>query len=402
MGAVGATSGATEFLHRSERPVAPTPLTNTQIQSAKPKGKPIRLFDERGLYLEISPGGGRWWRFKYRFAGKEKRLSFGVFPDVGLKDAREKRDEARKQVAAGIDPGELRRAAKIALVEKTENTVEAIAREWFAKYSPGWAHSHSSKVISRFERDIFPWPGSCAIKEVKATDLLAAVRRIESRGALETAHRTLQNCGQFLRYAVATGRADRDVSADLRRALPPVKGAHHPSITEPKAVGTLLRVIDGYRGSFVTKSALKLAPLVFVRPGELRKAEWNEIDFEAAEWRIPAARMKMSALHVVPLSSQAIAILLELQPLTGSGRFVFPGAIHKDRWMSENTVNAALRRLGYSKAEMTGHGFRSMASTLLNEQGWNRDAIERQLAHAERDSIRAAYTTRSTYPSVER
>jgi integrase len=377
-------------------------LTNTQIQNSKPSGKPVRLFDERGLYLEIAPAGGRWWRFKYRFAGKEKRISLGVFPDVGLKEARDKRDDARKQVAAGIDPGAVRKASKIAVIESTENTVEAVAREWFTKYSTSWAYGHSSKIIRRLERDIFPWLGSRPIREVKAPELLTVLRRIESRGALETAHRALQNCGQFFRYAVVTGRADRDLSADLRGALPPVKEKHHASITEPKAVGALLRAINSYSGSFVTKCALKLAPLVFVRPGELRKAEWSEINFDTTEWRIPAERMKMAALHIIPLSSQAIAILRELKPLTGDDRFVFPGVRNRNRPMSENTVNAALRRLGYSKTEMTGHGFRSMASTLLNEQGWNRDAIERQLAHAERDAIRAAYNYADYLPERRR
>lgn len=378
------------------------PLTVTQIQNAKPQDKPVRLFDERGLYLEIAPAGGRWWRFKYRFGGKEKRISLGVYPDVGLKDARDKRDAARKQVAAGIDPGEARKTAKQAVIEKTENTFDAIAREWFAKYSPNWASSHSSKIIRRLELDVFPWLGSRPIRDIIAPELLSVLRRIESRGAVETAHRVLQNCGQIFRYAVATGRADRDISTDLRGAIPPVKERHHPSITEPKLIGALLRAINGYRGSLVTKCALMLAPLVFLRPGELRKAEWSEVNFEHAEWRIPATRMKMRALHIVPLSTQAMAILRELYPLTGSGRFIFPGARGKGLTMSENTVNAALRRLGYTKDEMTGHGFRSMASTLLNEQGWNRDAIERQLSHAERDSIRAAYNYAEHLPERKR
>jgi len=366
-------------------------LTVAQIQAAKPISKPVKLFDERGLYLEVVPAGGKWWRFKYRFAGKEKRISLGIYPDVGLKEARDKRDDARKQVAAGIDPGEARKAAKIAIIEKTENTVETVAREWFNKYSPSWAYSHSSKIIQRLERDVFPWIGSRPIREVKAPELLSVLRRIEERGAIETAHRALQNCGQFFRYAVVTGRADHDLSAALRGALPPVKEKHHASITEPKAIGALMRAIDGYQGSFVTKCALKLAPLVFVRAGELRKAEWPEVNLEQAEWRIPAMRMKKNAPHIVPLATQAVAILHELQPFTGKGRFVFPGACNRDRPMSDNTVLSALRRLGYAKTEMTGHGFRSMASTLLNEQGWHRDAIERQLAHAERDAIRAAY-----------
>ncbi|MEB0165111.1 tyrosine-type recombinase/integrase, partial [Glaciimonas sp. CA11.2] len=263
--------------------------------------------------------------------------------------------------------------------------------EWFSKYAPNWVASHSDKIIRRLERDIFPWLGSRPISEISAPELLDVLRRIEKRGAIETAHRAHQNCGQIFRYAIATGRAERDPSGDLKGAIPPSKEKHHPSITEPKAVGELLRCIGGYTGSFVTKCALQLAPLLFVRPGELRKAEWSEINLDTAEWRIPAEKMKMRAVHIVPLSIQAVAILNEIMPLTGKGKYVFPGARTNGRPMSENTVNGALRRLGYGSDDMTGHGFRSMASTLLNEQGWNRDAIERQLAHAERDSIRAAY-----------
>jgi len=268
---------------------------------------------------------------------------------------------------------------------------EAVAREWFAMFSPRWVEAHSSKIIRRLEVYIFPWLGTRPLKDIKALELLNTLRRIETKGAKETAHRALQICGRIMRYAVATGRAERDVSRDLMGALAPVKAQHRAAITEPTAVGVLLRTIDRYSGSFVTQCALRLAPLVFVRPGELRKAEWTEIDFDKQEWRIPAARMKMRAPHLVPLSKQAVAVLRELQPLTGDKRFVFPGSVGRDRSMSDNTVNVALRRLGYAKEEMTGHGFRAMASTLLNEQGWNRDAIERQLAHAERDGVRAAY-----------
>lgn len=366
-------------------------LTDTAIRNAKPKEKPYKLADEKGLFLLVHPNGGRYWRFKYRFVGKEKLLALGVYPDVSLKEARERRDNARKQVAADIDPGQHRKALKAAKATCAENSFEIVAREWFAKHSPNWAVNHSSKILRRLERDIFPWIGNRPIGDITAPELLTVLRRIESRGALETAHRALQNCGQVFRYAVATGRAERDPSGDLRGALPPTKQIHHASITDPKAIGGLLRAIKGYQGSFITKCALQLAPLVFVRPGELRKAEWSEFDLDAAEWRIPAARMKMREQHIVPLSSRAVAILRELYALTGNGRYVFPGARTNGRPMSENTINAALRRLGYSGNEMTGHGFRSMASTILNEQGWHRDAIERQLAHAERNSVRAAY-----------
>ena len=366
-------------------------LTNTKIQNTKATSKPVRLFDGRGLYLEIVPAGGRWWRFKYRFAGKEKRISLGVYPDVGLKQARDNRDEVRKQVAAGIDPSEARKLAKVARIESTENTFEAIAREWFEKHSPKWEKDYADKLLRRLYANVFPWIGGRPIRDLKAPDLLAVLRRVESRGVLETAHRLLNYCGSVFRYAIATGRADRDISADLRGALPPSIVRHRAAITEPKEVAALLRAIDRYHGSNVTRYALQLAPLVFVRPGELRKAEWSEFDTDLTEWRIPAERMKMKARHIVPLSNQAGAILREVRQLTGNGRYVFPGEVSKSRPMSNNTVNTGLRRLGFTGLEMTGHGFRSMASTLLNEQGWNRDAIERQLAHGERNSVRAAY-----------
>lgn len=373
------------------------PLTDVGIRSAKPQAKTFKLFDGGGLYLEVSPGGGKWWRWKYRFGGKEKRLSFGVYPDVGLKAARQKRDMARQQLAAGIDPGQARKAERLA--QAGVESFEAIAREWHAKFSPGWVASHGDRILRRLESDIFPWLGPRPIAEIRAPELLAALRRIESRGAQETAHRAMQNCGQVFRYAVATGRAERDPTGDLRGALPPPKEKHHASILEPKRIGELLRAIDSYEGFFATKCALRLAPLVFVRPGELRKAQWTEIDFEKAEWRIPAERMKMREQHIVPLSRQAVEILRDLEPLTSRGipakpdapRYIFPGGRTRERPMSENAVLAALRRMGYAKEEMTGHGFRSMASTLLHEQGWNHQVIERQLAHAERNAVSAAY-----------
>jgi integrase len=374
------------------------PLSDTQIRAARPQEKPYRLYDERGLYLEVAPGGGRWWRLKYRVAGREKRLSLGVYPDVGLKDARERRDAARRELAAGIDPSASRKAKALAGAE----SFEAVAREWLAKRAPGWAANHASKIERRLEADVFPYIGREPVNAITAPALLTVLRRVEARGALETAHRIHQNCGQVFRYAVATGRAERDPSGDLRGALPPARERHHASVTDPKQVRALLIAIEGYEGSHITRCALRLAPLVFVRPGELRKAEWAEFDLDNAEWRIPAARMKARQPHVVPLSSQAVTILRELHALTGSGRLVFPGLRSRNRPMSENTINAALRRLGFGKDQMTGHGFRSMASTLLNEQGWNRDAIERQLAHAERNNVRAAYNFAEHLPERRR
>lgn len=346
-------------------------LTNTKIRNTSPGNKTQKLFDERGLYLEVSPSGGKWWRLKYRFSGKEKRLSLGVYPDVSLKDARERRDEARKLLANGIDPSEHRKASK---ANSRENSFETVAREWFAKHSRNWVEDHGNRILRRLERDIFPWIGEKLVIEIKAPELLASIRRIENRGALETAHRALGNCGQVFRYAIATGRAERDLSADLRGALPAAKGEHFAAVTEAKQVAELLRALDGYEGSLVVSCALRLAPLVFVRPGELRKAEWRYIV------------TKTGTQHIVPLSRQALEILEELKPLTGNGRYVFPGARSKDRPMSDNAILAAMRRMGISKEEMSGHCFRAMARTILDEVlGVRPDFIEHQLAHAVRD-----------------
>jgi integrase len=377
-------------------------LTEISLKHAKPRAKPYKLADGGGLYLLVLPAGGKYWRFKYRFAGKEKLLAIGVYPDMRAPEAREERDTARRALKEGRDPATVKQERKRASVLAAGNTFEAVAREWFGKFSPAWAKGHADKIIQRLENDIFPWIGNRPVAELKAPEVLACLRRIEHRRALETAHRAMQNCSRVFRYAVVTGRAERDPCGDLRGALPPTKAKHHASVTDPKAIGALMRAINGYDGSPATKCALRLAALTFVRPGELRKAEWCEVDLDGAEWRIPAERMKMRAPHIVPLSSQAVAILRELQPITGSGRYLFPGARSAKRSMSENTVNAALRRLGYSKDDMTGHGFRSMASTLLNEQGWNRDAIERQLAHAERDEVRAAYNYAEHLPERKR
>lgn len=367
-----------------------TPLNDTKIRTTKSAEKPQKLFDGGGLFLLVTPSGGKLWRLKYRFGGTEKLLSFGAYPQISLAKARQKRDQASAMIANGIDPGDSKKAQKAANTEETE-TFEVVAREWHNKFSPGWAKSHSTKIIRRLELYVFPWLGKRLIKFITAPDLLSVLRRIEAKGILETAHRTHQNCGQVFRYAVATGRAERDPSADLRGAIPPANGKHMATITDPKEIAGLLRSIVDYKGSVVTRCALKLAPLVFVRPGELRHAEWDEIDFETAEWRIPAEKMKSGTQHIVPLSKQAMEILREIKPLTGDGKYVFPSPRTDKRPMSDNAVLSALRRMGYAKDEMSGHGFRSMASTLLNEQGWNRDAIERQLAHADRNKIRATY-----------
>lgn len=366
------------------------PLTDTAVRNAKPGAKPIKLFDERGLFLIVTPSGGKWWRLKYRFDNKEKLLSLGVYPDVSLKAARKRRDELRTLLANGIDPGVHRKVMEAAHTDRAANSFEIIAREWFAKHSPNWAPSHSDKIIKRLERDIFPWLGGRPIAEINAQEILVSLRRVEARGALETAHRAQQNCGQVFRYAVATGRALRDPCGDLRGALPPVKGEHFAAITEPAAVGELLRAIDGFRGTFIVQCALRLAPLFFVRPGELRKAEWAHVDLDNAEWRYIASKTK--AEHLVPLASQAVAILRELHAQTGHGRYVFPGR-DPQKSMSEAAVNAALRRLGYdTKTEITGHGFRAMARTILHEAiGIAPEIIEHQLAHRVPDSLGTAY-----------
>lgn len=366
-------------------------LTDIKVRNLKGRDRQYKVADGRGLFLVITSTGSKYWRFRYRFADREKSLALGIYPDVSLADARNKCHEARKMLANNIDPGADKQNKKRARKLAAANTFEAVAREWYKKNSGQWVDSHGDRIVRRLEKDVFPWLGKRPITEINAPEILAVLQRIENRGAIETAHRTHQNIGQIFRYAIASGYAENDPSPHLRGALKPVQQRHHASITDPKAIGNLLRAIHSYEGFFATKCALRLAPLFFVRPGELRKAEWDEFNFETAEWRIPASKMKMRELHIVPLSTQAIFILRELRMLTGNGKFVFPSVRTSKRPMSENTVTGALRRLGYTSDEMTGHGFRSMACTILNEQGWNRDAIERQLAHAERNNIRAAY-----------
>jgi len=365
-------------------------LTDTAVRNAKPKDKPYKISDSAGLYLLVK-NAGKYWRMDYRFAGKRKTLALGVYPGVSLSAARKKRDEAKEHLAKDTDPSLIKAIKKQVAHHAAENTFQVVAMEWHAKNIHTWAASTAHNIKRYLEKDIFPWLGNRVIKDIGAPDLLAVLRKIEIRGAHEKAQRCREYAGRVFRYAVATGRAERDPSNDLRGALTPVKVKHHASITDPKAIGALLRSIKGFNGSFITKCALQLAPLVFVRPGELRHAEWQEINFDKAEWRIPDHKMKMRELHIVPLSQQAIEILQSIRPLTGNGKYVFPSIRSISRPMSENTVNGALRRLGYEKDEMTGHGFRSMASTLLHENGWPHEAIERQLAHAERNKVSAAY-----------
>lgn len=373
-------------------PPSDNKLTDTAVRRMKPTDKPFRMFDGGGLYLEVSPAGGKLWRQKYRFLGKEKRLSHGTYPDVTLAEARQRRDAARKLLAAGVDPGEHRKAERSATEERTGNSFEVIAREWFGKQRSTWSAGHAEKILLRLENDVFPWLGKRPIADITAKDLLTTINRIVDRGAVESAHRALQNCGQVFRYAIVTGRADRNPATDLRGALPAVKPKHRAALMDPAAIGGLLRAMDSYSGSLVTKSALRLAPLVFVRPGELRHAEWSEIDFEDQLWNIPGEKMKMGEPHIVPLADQAVAILREVEPLTGRSRYVFPGARSPKRPMSNNAVLAALRRMGFGTDEMSGHGFRAIARTILDETlHFRPDYIEHQLAHAVRDPNGRAY-----------
>lgn len=373
------------------------PLTDVAIRNAKVAGKPVKMFDGAGLFLQVTPTGGKLWRFKYLFDGKEKLLALGKWPDVGLKMARQRRDEARALVAQGVDPSEKRKQDKTeaeAQAAEDTNTFEVVARDWHARQIQVWSESHATKIMGRLELHLFPAFGNVAITALRAPTILPTLREIEAKGNHETAKRLRQYCEAVFTFAISTGIAERNVGADLRGALAPCRVTNRPAIVDPKGVGQLLRAIDGYQGGPVTVAALKLAPFVFVRPGELRQAEWAEIDLDASDgprWSIPAEKMKMRRDHVVPLARQAVEIIEDLRPLTGHGRFLFPCNRTIGRCMSNMTLNAALRRLGYEQGEMCAHGFRAMASTLLNELGWGSDIIEAQLAHIEQNKIRAAY-----------
>ena len=362
-------------------------LTDKAIQAAKPRSKPYKMGDGEGLYLLVNPNGTKWWRFKYKHQGREKLLSMGTLRDVSLKRAREKRKDARELLDKGIDPSEARKAERRIEAESFED----LAEEWLKQQRNALAPDTIEQLRRRLQNYVYPYIKRERIDSITANDLLRVLRRIESRGLHETAQRVKSLCGRIFRYAVASGHADRDPTADLKGALAPTRTTHFAAITEPRRIGELLRAIDGYQGEPGIMAALRLAPLVFVRPGELRGAEWAEIDLKAAEWRIPAERMKMGREHIVPLSKQAVAILEEIKPLTEEKRLVFTSLRSKTRAMSENTLNAALRRLGYSTEEMTAHGFRTMASTRLNEMGFEPDVIELQLAHRDRNKVRAAY-----------
>ncbi|OJB36088.1 integrase [Burkholderia ubonensis] len=367
------------------------PLTDTAIKNVKPGEKPMRMFDGGGLYLEVAPSGGKWWRLKYRFAGKEKRISLGVYPDVSLAVARKKRDEARERLAAGIDPGEAKKADKRAARLAAANSFEAVARGWMDERKTVVEIGQYEKTLARFNNDVFPWLGKRPIAEIDAPEILAVLKRIDSRGARFTAHRVRSEISRVFRFAIKEGHCKADPARDLVDAILPAQTTHFASITEPAKVGEMLRAFDAFSGTFPVLCALKLAPMLFVRPGELRQAEWVQFDLDKGEWRYLVTKTKTE--HLVPLATQAVTILRELHALTGAGRYVFPGARDRNRPMSEAAVNAALRRLGYdTRTEITGHGFRAMARTILHEELEQKpEVIEHQLAHAVPDNLGAAY-----------
>lgn len=370
------------------------PLSDRTVKTAKPSSKPVRLWDSGGLYLEVSPAGGKLWRLKYRFGKREKRLALGIYPDVGLADARDKRDDARRVLARGVDPGAVARAVKEA--RGGGGTFEAIAREWHVKQSTTegarkWSASHAKITLERLSNNVFPYVKEKKPEDVDATEWLRVLRRVEERGAVETAHRIRSICSQVYRYAVSTGRAARDPLTDLRGALAPAPDKHFASITDADKLRPVLKAIDAYQGTHVVRVALALAPILFVRPGELRSMRWADVDDAAAEWRFVASKTKTP--HIVPLSKQALAHLAELKPLTGEGEFVFPSARTVKRCMSNNAINAALRRSNIdTRTEITGHGWRAAARTILEERlGFRPEVIELQLAHAVRDPLGRAY-----------
>jgi integrase len=365
-------------------------LANTACKNAKPRpDKAYKLADEKGLYLLIAKNGGKWWRFDYRFNDKRKTLSMGTYPEISLKSARQKRDEARELLAKQLDPGVVR---KIEKAGSKKNTFQAVAEEFLSSNSHKWSESHYRHIKECFERDVFPWIGARPLKELSAVEVLAALRRIADRGALETAARTKQFIGQAIRYGIATGRAERDVTQDLRGALPSPVKSNYNAIIDTKTLGQLLRDIESYKGSFAIRTALQIQPMLFARPANLVMMEWSEIDLDNAEWRIPAEKMKMKDRHIVPLATQAIELLREIYPLTGTKRYVFANnqGKNKEGHISRETPGSTLRRMGY-KGIHTNHGFRTTASTILHEQGFHSDMIERQLAHAERNAVKAAY-----------
>ena len=366
------------------------PLTDTALRNAKSKDIPYSLTDERGLSVQVQPSGGKWWRLRYRFEGKAKMLSLGTYPDVTLSKARERRDDARRLLADGIDPGENRKAKKAAGQDAASNSFAVLCHEWLQSREGQIAQAQIDKSQARLDKDVLPWIGKKPVSSLTAPDVLAVMRRIDARGARYTAHKVKSEISQIIRYAIATGRAERDPCPDLRGAIPAPKETHRAAITAPKEVAELLRAMDGFSGTFTVKCALQLSPLFFVRPGELRKAKWADFDLERAEWRYHVTKTKVD--HLVPLAKQAVATLRELHQLTGRREYVFPGRDPKLP-MSDAAINAALRRMGYdTKTEITGHGFRAMARTILAEElRIAPEVIEHQLAHRVSDALGTAY-----------
>jgi integrase len=365
-------------------------LTVLDVKNAKPRAKPYKLADGGGLYLEVMPNGSRYWRMKYRFAGKEGRLALGVFPEVSLKDARQKKIKARQQLSAGLDPSNERRQLKFAAIASRNNTFGSIAEEWLEKQRPHWSESHTTRTKWLLQNHLLPWLDTRPIQEISTPELLSVLQRIEQKGIHETAHRAKHTAGQILRYAIATGRTQQDPTLALKGALTNPKEKHLAAITDPKEVGRLLIAMDGFRGTIEVRTALLLSPLLFQRPGEIRQMQWSDLNFETAEWRYTVTKTKTP--HVVPLSHQAVALLQAIQPITGGGRYVFPSARGPSRPLSENGVRTALRTLGYTNEQMTPHGFRAMARTILDEVlGYRIDWIEHQLAHAVKDPNGRAY-----------
>lgn len=380
-------------------------LSDTKIRSSKPRAKPFKLYDADGLFLIVNPNGSKWWRQRYRFAGREQLLSLGVYDAITLADARDRSDEIRKLVAKGVDPSAHRKAQTAALIDAKANTLKAVAIAWHDKFKPQWSEHHAHRVLQRLDDNVFPWLGAKALRDVTSADILACVDRMAKRGAYDTARRVLQILKKVFKWAIGRGLIAASPAAHIepREQLPSIDVRHRAAITDPKLLGSLMRAIDGYQGGLVVKCALQLIALTFVRPGELRHAEWSEFSLDGDEptWRIPAAKMKMGGEdHIVPLARQAVSILREIQPLTGAdGRgYLFPSIRNASRPISENTVNIALRAMGFTQQQHCSHGFRGTASTLLNEQQWNKDAIELQLAHMPRDKVRASYNGAAHLP----
>lgn len=365
------------------------PLTDTKIRAAKPADKKYRLSDEKGMYLEVTKAGGRYWRMKYRYQGKEKLLALGVYPDVSLADARTRRDEARALLAAGTDPGQARKAAKREKAKTAANSFEVIAREWHGIQAAGrWTQGHATKTLQGLEKHIFPELGHRPISEITAGELLAVLKAMQAGGTIDRANRLRQTCGEVFRYGIATGTNEGNPASDLVRTLQASPQRHFAALTKEQLPDFLQALKKEQRASPVTRLGLKLLALTFVRPGELRQAKWEEFDLEAGMWEVPADRMKMRVSHLVPLSAQTIATLEQLRELTGNTELLFPGRSNIRKPISDNTWRQALHAMGY---KVTAHGFRATASTLLNEMGYRADAIERQLSHGERNKVRAAY-----------